>query len=1798
MGQTGLLPEEDYDKDYDKDYETALLLRETRVPPLLPQRKSLHMTLFSSAPTPARLHSALILVAVLASRNAIGEVQTAPDPKPFTWIAVADHFDEPAAGLVKRMLDAKPSFVVGVGDIIYESRPRDHRALKRLLLDPLKGIGSKFYPVVGNHDFPVKPNWFELWEPPGNQLYYSFDHGNSHFIVLDTNRAEAPDGKTFPEGSERDHMQKQGADYRPGSKQHSWLKKDLEQTKKTHVFVFFHVPAVSFGGHWGKPEIQQALCPLFEEHNVTAVFQSHSHGYERFVPLRLDRASGKPVRDEAEGVTYVVTGGGGMKLADIRKHETHAAASKEFHFVRIAVNGDEAECAAIRASDGKVLDSFELKSRRATSPAGAPAQPAPAEQGTQAFDLARHWSLSTAEQHNTATRKKVCLNGFWQFSPLKGEGTEPEGEWLLLKVPGGFHRNFFFYRQDLQPLRSSEMERIQEETEHALYRRTFELGEAFRNQRVFLEFEFIMDRATVYVNGRQVKAINPAESMEDRQLEITGQMKLPGTNEVKVLVKCRKGQAWRRQAGINGNVWLLAEPAGPRIEDLSISTSVRQRELRIEFALAGEAGQPLSLEGEVREHVIAGAQEGKKAFSIARRPVEERTARLATDLKPHWDNIQLWNFENPRLYDLVLDLRRGDEVVDQVVTRIGFCETWVDGPDFYWNGKILHRRRVYRVIEQWAGRYDQRADPRYFRDFIRQYKRAGFNDFSTTGGGTYVAQMEDFLRVCDEEGVLVWAPILLNHRAALRNENGARDEALKRIQAAIRRYRNHPCVAAWGAWGPIGFTPDENTRNPNNWVPGFKAVMNGAKDIREFYRESYDAMKKADGTRPVVFQSLNSYGDAIASFLYPCFGTPIQEVESWPRRWRAAKDRKPFWVLESDFYYSEAWYRMRQSPRENLVYQHAARTRGPRAYFMGAADDPEPGVIEGSRSVCKHDTKVGGLVVHDHVPDAYLRTRADATVRAVRAWRAFGFATFGLGDDFHNMYDVFKVTSEIPVHQKHHVQHERLKTRGPYVDYQMYAEEFANLLKPELPKLASPSPVFERLRDEALAPFIAFIAHKGTRFEDFTRKDHAYRAGETIEKQVVLINDHADSREVAVTVAFGEAGVKGTKVLTETLEMGSGEIRFVPFSVEAPEGPSGSMAGYELRLAATIKDGTIARTENNPCAEINASWPKTRSDRFAIQVFGPLGNEIPTPHLKVGLYDEVGRTREFLTQAGLAFADLSKADGLAGVNLIIIGRESMTASCQDRLRKLGAMERIAAGDADLLIFEQTRESAPGLSPDLDDVSVRDCFPVEASHPVLSGLDGADFRDWRGESDLLPSMPLYRFFWMPGTKRFQKWTNEGVVSSVMLRKPHYGNFRPLLDGDFDLWETPLLEWLYGKGRIIFCQLDVTNARGATDPVAKRVLRNLFGYFDSRSSGAKPDPFKPTYLLGKDRRLLDVRGVKYQPFQDQSLGTLVICGASKAEVLRNTKVVRAFVRRGGDVLYLVDSADSFAAELFPVQVEPAPRKASRYKLFPGREVLRGLSQGDLFFKTMPELLTFSGECEPLTGPGLVSQVQYGKGRFIVMPRINPDQFAQKWAAAKVARLNSVVLTNLGVRQAGIDLLGAEPRGRAKALRWDFEDRLGAWVGGSLSEEKAQSGVSSVKLKPTDKEVWNRASIELRKPDGICTLAADSFFSFAGHAAEAVFIIITLKGDDFLREYEYQCGAREWTTVAMPISQFPKAKGSFAGKKLTSIRIRWGGPEDMSVHYDVYLDDIAIGPAPKSIFSRYDRAPTYDPNYYTTW
>ena len=126
---------------------------------------------------------------------------------------------------------------------------------------------------------------------------------------------------------------------------------------------------------------------------------------------------------------------------------------------------------------------------------------------------------------------------------------------------------------------------------------------------------------------------------------------------------------------------------------------------------------------------------------------------------------------------------------------------------------------------------------------------------------------------------------------------------------------------------------------------------------------------------------------------------------------------------------------------------------------------------------------------------------------------------------------------------------------------------------------------------------------------------------------------------------------------------------------------------------------------------------------------------------------------------------------------------------------------------------------------------RRVFPMNS--PVTRGIDADDLRDWTGSSTLIEAYPKYVGNYLKGNEGDQPyagwhWGNRGAVTSAAIEKPHRSGWRPLLECEFDLAYTPLMELDYGKGRLIVCTLDledhvVRGSRGTAHGRADHRLR---------------------------------------------------------------------------------------------------------------------------------------------------------------------------------------------------------------------------------------------------------------------------------------------------------------------------------------------------------------------------------------
>jgi hypothetical protein len=220
------------------------------------------------------------------------------DDSAFAYVVMGDNrtYPERFKKLTQKAFAERPNFVLNVGDVVSNGNNKDQWITEYLspAAELMKRVPT--YVAIGNHE--RNASWFYRYSSyPSPENYYSFDYGNAHFTIIDSN-----------------------ADLSPKSKQLMWIKKDLAASKAKWKFVAHHHPPFSsdkddYGNtdyslsRRGDPRVQ-SLISIYEKYGVDVVWCGHIHDYERTWPIR-DGAV-----DQNNGVIYIQAGGGGAPLEE------------------------------------------------------------------------------------------------------------------------------------------------------------------------------------------------------------------------------------------------------------------------------------------------------------------------------------------------------------------------------------------------------------------------------------------------------------------------------------------------------------------------------------------------------------------------------------------------------------------------------------------------------------------------------------------------------------------------------------------------------------------------------------------------------------------------------------------------------------------------------------------------------------------------------------------------------------------------------------------------------------------------------------------------------------------------------------------------------------------------------------------------------------------------------------------------------------------------------------------------------------------------------------------------------------------------------------------------------------------------------------------------------------------------------------------------------------------------------------------------------------------------------------------
>ena len=228
---------------------------------------------------------------------------------------------------------------VGAGEFMLSPGDIDPPVDIRWSIDKYLGKDYIWYPVLGNHEIETESDmeYLREYNAGGNELpyiinmgpegteetMYSFDYGNSHFVILNQYYDGTCD--VCVDGDINDPI------YR-------WLRRDLAKTDKNNIFIFGHEPAFvqpdEYNGrvrHNGDSldkyrSTRDRFWNLLEDEKVTAYFCGHTHNYSSVLinnVWQIDSGHARGAGDKGAPSTFLTLDVDGSEVTLTVYRDTH-----------------------------------------------------------------------------------------------------------------------------------------------------------------------------------------------------------------------------------------------------------------------------------------------------------------------------------------------------------------------------------------------------------------------------------------------------------------------------------------------------------------------------------------------------------------------------------------------------------------------------------------------------------------------------------------------------------------------------------------------------------------------------------------------------------------------------------------------------------------------------------------------------------------------------------------------------------------------------------------------------------------------------------------------------------------------------------------------------------------------------------------------------------------------------------------------------------------------------------------------------------------------------------------------------------------------------------------------------------------------------------------------------------------------------------------------------------------------------------------------------------------------------------
>ena len=346
------------------------------------------------------------------------------------------------------------------------------------------------------------------------------------------------------------------------------------------------------------------------------------------------------------------------------------------------------------------------------------------------------------------------------------------------------------------------------------YRKTFKADPEWQGRRVLLDFEGIMLRGDVWVNGQKIGGTD--YGYLGFEADIAHLLRYDGDNLVAVRAETGEtgNSRWYTGGGLFRDVHLVVRDSisiarhGVYVAPL---VSPQGGTVQVTVDVEGIKEKELPLDIRVRLLSPGGTEVASTAIRAPQKnhqPSVEVALPLMTVKQP-----QLWDLDTPYLYTAEVSLVMDGRVLDSLTERFGFRT--IEFSNEY--GLRLNGRKVFLqglACHHDLGAVGAAAFETSIGRMMDRIKAFGFNNIRTS----HNPYSEAFLRLADEKGLLIvdeiydkWGP------RAWAGRKPFTELWWQNLPEWIKRDRNHPSVILWSLGNELQFEEERCGFPTRDW---------------------------------------------------------------------------------------------------------------------------------------------------------------------------------------------------------------------------------------------------------------------------------------------------------------------------------------------------------------------------------------------------------------------------------------------------------------------------------------------------------------------------------------------------------------------------------------------------------------------------------------------------------------------------------------------------------------------------------------------------------------------------------------------------------------------------------------------------------------------------------------------------------------------------------------------------------------------------------------------------------------------